>query len=253
MIMQIITESLLILAVYMTLGYLIAQIKKDTSLVDIFWGTGFIILAWYSLFKTELFLPRQLVVTTLITLWGVRLTGYILWRKKGDDPRYISLKKQWGSWAPVYIFIFIFMLQGLFVLLIDYPVLLINSSTLDTFQWTDYLGVTLWVLGISYEAIADWQLHAFLQNQSNKGLILQSGLWKYSRHPNYFGELVLWTGIWFLAITVPYGWTGIISPLTLVYIFLFISIPVTERHMLSNSQFIAYKEKTNMIIPFFKK
>jgi steroid 5-alpha reductase family enzyme len=251
--MQLIAESLVILIIYMTIGYIIAQIKKDTSIVDILWGTGFIMITWYSLFRAGLFLQRQLIVTSLVTIWGLRLTSYILWRKKGDDPRYLKLKKQWGSWAPLYTFIFIFMLQGIFIFLINYPVLLINNSSLDGLKWTDFFGITLWLLGILYETIADWQLHTFLQKKANQGLILQSGLWKYSRHPNYFGELVLWTGIWLLSITLPYGWTGIISPLTLAYIFVFISIPATEEGMLLNSSFVAYKEKTSTIIPIFKK
>lgn len=251
MILQLIAQSVLIIMLYMCAGYFIAQFKKDISIVDIMWGLGFIIIAWFSLWKRDLFLSRQLIVTTLITIWGLRLSGYIWWRKKDEDNRYTQLKKHWGGWVSLYTFVF--MLQGFFMLLISLSILIINASTIAQLYLLDYLGICLWIVGFSYEVLADWQLYTFLQDQNNKGKILQSGLWSYSRHPNYFGELLLWSGICILAFSIPYGWMAVISPLTLAYIFFFISIPITEKAMESNPAFTEYKEKTNMIIPGFKK
>lgn len=253
MILPLITKCLLILALYMGIGYIIAQSKNDVSIVDIMWGLGFIIISWFCLLQSNIFSYRQLITTTLITLWGMRLSSYIYWRKKGEDRRYKQMKEEWGKKAAINIFLYVFMLQGLLILLIALPIILINANPNNQLYLSDYLGICLWIFGISYEVIADWQLYNFNKNTTNKNKVLKTGLWHYSRHPNYFGEILLWIGIFILALGVSQGLLGIISPLTLGYIFIFFSIPISEKSMLSNPEFKTYQQSTNSLIPSLKR
>ncbi len=116
----------------------------------------------------------------------------------------------------------------------------------------DLLGVLLWILGFCFEFVADWQLDRFIKNPDNRGKIMDQGLWRYSRHPNYFGEVTMWWGIYILALSVPWGWLSIIGPLTISYIILFVSgVPMTERFMEDNPAFADYKRRTSAFIPWF--
>jgi steroid 5-alpha reductase family enzyme len=150
---------------YMTLFFCIAQYKKDNSLVDIAWGTGFILVALVTLWYTNLFLWRQIIVTTLVFIWGSRLAFHIFKRHKGEDPRYVEMRKQWGKDVVVKSFFYIFMLQGLLLLIISYPIIAINAdTTIKTLSLFDFLGVAIWIFGFCFEALSDHQLQEFIRN-----------------------------------------------------------------------------------------
>ncbi len=256
MIIQVVSQAALIMVLYMGGWFIIAQIKKNNSLVDIAWGLGYVILAWFSFIKNGTFLSRHVLITALVTLWGLRISGYIFIRNFGkeEDPRYTHIKKRWGKYLNLYSFLVVFMLQGFLILVIGYPILVINNSALFCLTPLDYIGTCIWTFGYFFEAIADTQLHNFLKIPSNAGKIMQSGLWKYTRHPNYFGEVVLWWGIWLISLSVPYGTSAIISPLTITYILLYVSgIPMTERQMKHLENFDEYKNKTSKFIPWFSR
>lgn len=248
MVMQLISLSFFAIVLFMTAGFVIAQIKKDVSIVDVFWGLGFILIAWLTLFKNDLFLIRQIIVTILITIWGIRLSGYILWRKKGEDARYTTMKQSWGKWAFLYSYLMVFLLQGFLLLLIAMPIIIINASSIPGFFFLDYIGLFLWCFGFIYEVIADKQLYQFLSLKTGK--IMNHGLWHYSRHPNYFGEWLMWWGIWIISLSVPYGWICIISPITITYILFFLSTPITESQFINDADFFEYKKRTPAIIPW---
>lgn len=256
MIIQVVAQSSLLMVLYMGLMFVIAQIKKDNSIVDIAWGMGYILIALYSLFKNGLFLPRQLLVTFLVILWGLRISGYLFIRNygKGEDPRYTKMKQHWGKYMPLYSFFIVFMLQGFLILVISYPVMLVNNSSNPGLNLLDIIGATVWLFGFLCESIGDIQLYLFLKKSENKGKVFQLGLWKYTRHPNYFGEMLLWWGIWLISLSVPLGWSGIISPLTVTYLLIFVSgIPMTEQQMASLQGFDEYKRRTSILIPWFPK
>lgn len=256
MIIQIIFECALLLFVYMCSCFVVAHIKKNNSIIDIAWGFGFMLIAWFSFIRAHAFLIRHVLITILVTLWALRLSGYLLirnWGKK-EDVRYTKMKERWGRLTPLYSFFIVFMLQGFLILVIGYPILIINISSASGLTMLDYAGITLWILGFLFETIGDWQLFLFLKKPDNHGKIMMKGLWRYTRHPNYFGETVLWWGIWLIALNVPYGLSSIISPLSITYLLLYVSgVPLAERYLQQLEGFDSYQSQTSIFIPWFVK
>jgi steroid 5-alpha reductase family enzyme len=240
----------------MLLLYIIAHVKKNNSIVDVGWGLGFIIIVITSLLKMGHFEPLSIITTFLVILWGLRLSIHIYLRNKGkgEDKRYASMRASWGKWEPMYSFLQIFMLQGFLMLIITFPVVIVNSSLLTHFSILSLLGLYMWTVGFFFESVGDYQLTQFLNNPANKGRVMRYGLWQYTRHPNYFGELMMWWGIFVIAISVPGGLVAIISPLTITFLLLYVSgIPLLEKPFNDNPEFQEYKKTTNALIPWFPK
>ncbi len=237
-------------------AFLVSLLTRTNTVVDIFWGLGFIAITWYSLIANGLYLPRHFLVTVLVTLWGLRLSGYILYRNwgKGEDPRYTALAKQWGPWVYLQSFLRIFMLQGILLWLISFSIIAImTNSTAGSFSFRDFVAVLLWCIGFACEVIGDWQLQRFLRDPLHKDHIMDRGIWRLTRHPNYFGELVMWWSMWLLALPVGYAALTIISPLTITAIILFFSLPITEKQLATNPEYEAYKKRTNALLPWTPK
>lgn len=242
--------------IYMSALYLIAQKKKNNSIVDVGWGLGFSIIALTSFFYNAQHEIPQSIVTALTLIWGLRLSIHIYLRNKGkgEDKRYAAMRESWGKWEPLYSFFQVFMLQGFLMLVVTYPVVLINTSI--NIQLTPFCiaGFIMWLIGFFFEAVGDYQLTQFLKNPENKGRVMRYGLWQYTRHPNYFGELMMWWGIFLMAVTIPGGFMTIISPLTMTFLLLFVSgIPLLEKPFEQNAEFQDYKKVTNALIPWFPK
>ena len=140
------------------------------------------------------------------------------------------------------------------MLVIAYPIILINAYAGQGLRALDLLGLVIWITGFIFESVGDKQLAVFLKNPDNRSKVIQSGLWKYTRHPNYFGEATMWWGIFVLALSVPLGWSGIISPLTITFMLLFVSgVPMLEKKMMENPEFREYAKVTSKFIPWFPK
>jgi len=241
---------------YMSALFFVSIYKKDNSIADIGWGIGFILIALFTLFYNGLFLERHLLITLLVVMWGTRLSLHIWQRNrgKGEDPRYVRWREHWGSSFLIRSFLQVFMLQGAIMLLIATPIILVNMSAIPGLGFLDLLGFTIWFVGFFFESVADYQLYIFLQDPAHRGRIMMRGLWRYSRHPNYFGEVLIWWGIYCIALQVPYGILAIISPITITYILLFVSgIPLAEKQMSGLAEFAAYKKRTSIFIPWFSK
>lgn len=239
---------------YMTFFYVIALQKRNNSIADIAWGLGFALIALFTLTRFSTYAERQLLVTLLTCIWGLRLSTHILIRNWGkeEDPRYQAWRKSWGNRHKLYGFTHVFLLQGLLMLIISIPIITINSSANTQLHLIDFLGLVLWLIGFTFEVIGDRQLAQFLKNPANRGLILQTGLWRYTRHPNYFGESLMWWGIFVIALSVPYGFATIISPLLITYLLVYVSgVPLAEKQLESNKAFADYKKKTSAFIPWF--
>lgn len=249
---ELLTQTILIVFVYFFIFFLVAQLIKNNSIVDMGWGAGFVLIAVATLFIEGSFTARNLIVTGLVVIWGVRLTYHIVRRNWGkpEDFRYAKWREEWGGWLVPRAFLQIFMLQGLMMLVIGYPIVLVNAYPGTGLGVLDVLGLLVWVTGFYFESVGDKQLAEFLKNPVNKGKVIQSGLWKYTRHPNYFGEATMWWGIFLLALSVPLGWTGIISPLTITILLLFISgVPMLEKQMMKNPEYREYAERTSKFVP----
>jgi steroid 5-alpha reductase family enzyme len=243
----------LILFLYMTALFIIALKLKDNSIADVAWGPGFILVAISTLIQNGTFSVRQLIVCLLVLIWGLRLSIRIYSRNKGkgEDIRYRKWREEWGKSFVIRSYLQVFILQGCILLLNITPVLIINTYK-AAFCFVDILGVLVWVLGFCFESISDWQLDRFIKDKGNRGKIMDKGLWRYSRHPNYFGEVTMWWGIYILALSVPWGWFSIIGPLTISSMILFVSgVPMTEKLMEDIPGFDDYKRVTSIFIPWF--
>jgi steroid 5-alpha reductase family enzyme len=241
---------------YMTTLFFIAMIRKDNSVADIAWGPGFIVVSWATLFINGSYNFTQFLTAALITIWGLRLAIRIYRRNrgKGEDPRYRKWREDWGKHFVLRSYLQVFIIQGFVLLLNVTPVMIIMSSTSGAVHWTAYAGLAVWCVGFSFESIGDWQLDRFLKDPANRGTIIDIGLWRYTRHPNYFGECTMWWGIFVIALGVPWGWVGVIGPIAITSTILFVSgIPMTEKLMEKTPGWEEYKKKTSALIPWFPK
>jgi len=242
--------------VYMIAIFVISLKKKDSSIVDIAWGIGFILVAVLTFFLKKGIETRHILVTVLILIWGTRLATHIAVRNKGkgEDFRYAQWRKDWGRWFVLRSFFQVFMLQGIFLLIIAYPIMLVNHSTQAGISFVDIVATILWIVGFFFEALGDYQLLRFKRKPESKGKIMKQGLWYYTRHPNYFGETVIWWGIFLVAISVKYGWTAIVSPLLITFLLLRVSgVTMLEKKYVGNKDFEEYAERTSAFFPWFPK
>jgi len=249
-------QAVVIVFIYFFLFFLVAQVIRNNSIVDMGWGAGFVLVALATLFIQGAYMERNLLLVLLITIWGGRLTYYIVRRNWGkpEDFRYAKWRREWGRWLVPRAFLQVFMLQGLLMLVIGYPIILVNANPQPGLNIIDYLGLAVWIIGFYFESVSDKQMAEFKKDPANKGHIIKTGLWKYSRHPNYFGEATMWWGIFLLSLSVPLGWSAIISPLTITLMLLYVSgVPMLEKKYKDNPEFQKYAKVTSKFFPWFPK
>ena len=242
--------------IYMAVLFLIALLLKDNSIVDVAWGPGFILVALMTLLLEPQTRARHVLISGLVVIWGLRLAAHIFIRNRGrgEDFRYAKWRQEWGRWFVPRSFFQIFMLQGVFMLVIASPIILVNRSSGQGLTVLDGLGVLLWSMGFLFEAVGDHQLKKFKQEPESRGKIMMSGLWRYTRHPNYFGEAALWWGIFLIALSVPGGWAAIVSPLIIGFLLLKVSgVTMLEKKYAGNEQYAAYARRTSAFFPWFPK
>jgi steroid 5-alpha reductase family enzyme len=191
-------------------------------------------------------------MTALTTVWAARLVLHISTRRRGstEDFRYAGWREQWGRLWLVRSYLQVFLLQGLFMLLVASPLIAAGAgpdSDLGLYAW---IGAAVWLVGLTCEAVADAQLAAFKRDPGNKGRIMDRGLWSWSRHPNYFGEALLWWGVWIAGLGSPLGWVAVLGPVTITYLLRFVSgVPLLEKHYEGNEEFAAYSRRTSVFVP----
>ncbi|MFT7183781.1 MAG: steroid 5-alpha reductase family enzyme [Oceanicoccus sp.] len=238
--------------VYMSLWFLVSLIRKRNDVADLAWGLGFVLMAWLALYLSPEPSLRGVLLGALTSLWGLRLAWHIHSRNKGksEDYRYLAWRKQWGKWFYLRSYGQVYLLQGLLLFLISLPILLSNKNPNQALGVLEIIGVLVWTFGFAFEVIGDAQLKKFIKNKKNKGKIIQSGLWQYTRHPNYFGEVTLWWGIWIIALSVDQGWIGLIGPLTITFLILKVSgVPMLEKRLEKKPGFETYKKRVSRFIP----
>lgn len=238
---------------YMTLWFLAAIRLRRNDLADIAWGPGFLLIGLAALWQGGIFSVRGWLVVGLVAAWALRLAVHVYRRNRGkaEDYRYERWRQQWGRWFYPRTYLQVFLLQGLLMLVIALPAVLVNVRQGPSLGWLDVLGLLIWLGGFIFETISDRQLAVFLADRKNRGRIMQSGLWRYSRHPNYFGEVAQWWGIWLITLSVAYGWLGILSPLLITVLIWRVSgIPLLEKKMADKPGFAEYKKKTSIFFPW---
>jgi steroid 5-alpha reductase family enzyme len=195
---------------------------------------------------------RGVIVSILIFIWGVRLSTHVFARNrhKPEDPRYTEWRAKWGRYQILGSFLQVFLLQSILLFLIAVPALIIITTKGGSFTIVDAIGIAVWLIGFYFESTGDAQLRRFVSNPENKGKLMTEGLWHYSRHPNYFGEISMWWGIWIIALSVPFGIYGIIGPLVITMLITKVSgIPLVEKAFAKKPEFEAYKQKTSILFP----
>lgn len=243
-------------SVIMIIIYLWALKIKNNGVVDIFWAFNFLVIALIVWFLSTGYQPRKNVVLILASLWSFRLGVYLLIRVGGhlkeEEGRYKALRAEWSN-AKFFGF---YQMQALSNVFLAIPFFITSQNTNNHLNVIEYIGAGMWFLSIIGEGLSDWQLKQFKKNPANKRKVCQYGLWNYSRHPNYFFQLMIWVSVIVFSITSPYGWLSILCPLSIGFlIFKVTGIPMTEEQAI-RSKGDAYKEyqrTTSPFVPWFKK
>lgn len=215
--------SLAAIAAVVLLYWLASLVKRDVSIVDSAWSLLFLVALLTYLTSSQTLGSRALPVLLLVTLWALRLSAHIAWRNhgQGEDRRYQAMRRNHDpgfAWKSLYL---VFALQGLLAWLVAMPLLAAVSGA-PPVGLIDYAGMTLWAIGMGFEVAGDWQLARFRSDPDNHGKVMDRGLWRYTRHPNYFGECCLWWGFYLLAVAAGAWWT-LLSPLLITFLLLRVS------------------------------
>lgn len=253
-VLELLGMSFAVVMVYMTIIWIVSLIKKDASIVDIFWGLGFVVVGVAYLILTDGFLPRRLLITALVVVWGLRLSIHILIRNwgKGEDFRYRAWREEAGEKFWWTSFFKVFVLQGVLMWIISAPLLAAQFNTTPAhFTLVDLFGALVWGLGFFFEAVGDWQLTRFRRDPANKGKVLDRGLWRYTRHPNYFGDATLWWGYFIIAAGTPLGFLTVFSPIIMTILLMRVSgVTLLEKTLVETKPgYKEYVERTSAFFP----
>jgi steroid 5-alpha reductase family enzyme len=250
---NIYTSGLVILLACMTILWIVSVMLKNASIVDPFWGLSFVIVGWSYFAQTTAGNEfRKTLLIVLVTIWGLRLFIYLLWRNwgQGEDFRYQAFRRRYGRHRYWWISFFqTFMFQGVLAWIVSSPLLgaQIQGSSLNIL---DYLGIGIWIIGITFEAGSDFQLARFKQDPANKSKLLTTGFWKYTRHPNYFGDAACWWGYGLLSIAAGSYLAALGAVVMTVLIIRVSGVALLEKSLSSDKPgYEAYVRRTSAFIP----
>ena len=242
-----------LVAAAMVLLWTVSLRSRDVSVVDIAWGAAGALIGLVTFFLADGALPRRILLTGMSTFWGIRLALHIGIRNKGkgEDFRYAAMREEHGDSFPLRSLFTVFLFQTLLIWAITIPVQLGQISAIPPrLTLLDFFGAGLWILGYGVELAADRQLRDFLADPGNRGQVLDRGLWRYSRHPNYFGESLIWWGIFLVAAATPGGWITLFSPVIMTFFLLKVSgVPMLEKALAERRE--GYREYMERTSPFF--
>jgi steroid 5-alpha reductase family enzyme len=256
--LNIYLQGFLIIMLMMTLLWIGSVIARNVSIVDLFWGLGFVFVALFYFMETDGYLTRKIIVMLLVAVWGLRLSIYLAWRNigKGEDFRYRQFRKKYGEKRYWWISFFqTFLLQGVLMWLISVPLLAAQYyGKNDSLGIIDYAGIILWITGFFFETTGDIQLALFKADQSNKGKVMDKGLWRYTRHPNYFGDSVVWWGFGFFCLASGSYLPVLGSVLMTALIIKVSGVALLEKSLTDQKpQYKEYIQKTSAFLPWFPK
>lgn len=248
----------LVILGYMTALWVASLLLRDSSIVDIFWGAGFVMAVWiYFALTPDGFLDRKLLIGVLVTIWGLRLSSYILWRNwgKGEDFRYRKWREEAGEQWWWRSFFKVFLLQGFLMWIISTPLLAVQiSPTPARLGILDFVAIAVWMVGFFFEAVGDLQMARFKADPANEDKVLNSGVWRYTRHPNYFGDATQWWAYYLVALSAG-GWWTIFSPIVMTILLLRVSgVALLEKSLKERKpKYEEYIETTSAFIPWCPK
>ena len=250
-------ETFGILLIFFTVVFIIGQILRDNSIVDIAWGFGFVLSAFYTFFNSPENGIKSILLTLVVTIWGLRLTYHLAKRNLGkpEDYRYAKMRKQWGKkFVLIKAFLNVYFLQCVIQFIVSLPVIYGNTTVQQELYIYNIIGIGLWGIGFFFEAYGDYQLKQFKKEPKNKGKLMTHGLWALTRHPNYFGDACMWFGIFFIALSGLSGLWIIIGPVLMTFFLFFVSgVRLLEKKYEGRKDFEEYKKRTHAFIPWFPK
>ncbi len=249
----ILTFNLVLACTVMFCVWVVSVRLADVSIVDIVWGAAGAVLALSTYLMAGGAPARKLLVTAMAVIWGVRLATHIGRRKwgKGEDFRYAAMRAERPETFARRSLVTVFLLQAFLIWTISMPAQIAQIPGRPThLTLLDFLGLGIWILGFVFEAVADRQLRRFLADPANAGKVMDRGLWRYSRHPNYFGDSLIWWGIFLVAAATPWGWVTIFSPLLMSFFLFKVSgVPMLEKALAERRE--GYREYMQRTSPFF--
>jgi len=247
------TTAAIAIVTLMLVTWLISLALKNASIVDIVWGLGFVIVAWAVRLRVDGLAERQWLIVAMTTVWGLRLAIYLFWRNhgKGEDFRYRAMRKHWGKRFPLISLGTVFGLQGVLMFLVSLPVQLGQTRTSPPLGVLAYLGVAVWLMGLFFEVVGDAQLARFKKNPANAGVVMDQGLWRYTRHPNYFGDACVWWGIALVAAETGIGAIGLLGALVMTILLRRVSgVTLLEKSLVKRrTGYNEYVARTSPFIP----
>jgi len=247
------STAALTIAVLMLGTWVLSLVVKNASIVDVAWGLGFVAVAWMVAARVDGNADRQFLIVAMTTLWGVRLAVFLFLRNRGagEDYRYRAMRKRWGSRFPLASLGTVFLLQGVLMWIVSLPVQLGQVEQSPDVGVVAWIGVVLWAVGLFFEAVGDLQLAEFKRDPANEGLVMDRGLWRYTRHPNYFGDACVWWGIALVAAETTVGRWGLIGAVVMTVLLRKVSgVPLLEKSLVKRRQgYDEYIAKTSPFIP----
>lgn len=252
------TTAAIVIAALMLLTWLISVALKNASIVDVVWGLGFVCVAWAVRLQVDGNSTRQNLLVAMTTVWGVRLASHLFWRNhvaaattKGEDYRYRAMRKRWGPRFPFISLATVFLTQGLLMFIVSLPVQLGQTSDTPSLGVLAWLGVALWLVGLFFEVVGDAQLTRFRRDPANAGTVMDKGLWRYTRHPNYFGDACVWWGIALVSAETSVGRWGLIGALVMTVLLRRVSgVTLLEKSLAKRrSGYDAYVARTSPFVP----
>ncbi len=240
------------LLVYMLAVWVLSLPLHDVSIVDPAWGLGFVIVAWVAFAVGTGCRGRRILLVVVVSLWGLRLAAHLTRRKlreRREDPRYAEWRERWGARFPLVSLVTVFLFQGVLIWVVSLPVQG-SAPQGDRLGVLDWVGVFVWAVGIVFEAVGDQQLSRFKSDPANGGKVMDRGLWRYTRHPNYFGDFLVWWGIYLIALSTGGAWWTIVGPLVMSTLLIRVSGKgLLEERMKDRPGYAEYLERTSGFVP----
>jgi steroid 5-alpha reductase family enzyme len=245
--------SAVAIAVLMVSTWVVSVAVKNASIVDIVWGSGFVVVAWVNLIAIDGENSRQWLMAILVSVWGLRLSTYLFRRNhgKGEDFRYVSMRKRWGNRFPVVSLVTVFLLQGTIMWIVSLPIQIGGADTTVAVGPIAVMGVMVWLLGVLFESVGDSQLRKFKSDPNNQGKVMDQGLWALTRHPNYFGDSMVWWGLGIVAAESGKGYISFVGPIVMMFFLTKVSgVAMLERSLAKRKPgYAAYMERTSSFWP----
>jgi steroid 5-alpha reductase family enzyme len=240
--------------VLMLTTWLVSVVLGDASIVDIVWGAGFVLVAWVAFVVADGTEARRWLLTLMTTVWGGRLALYLFWRNAGksEDPRYQAMRRHWGDRFWIISLVTVFLLQGVLMWTVSLPVQMGQvPDSPDSLGIVELIGVLVYAVGLYFEAVGDYQLARFKADPANRGGVMDSGLWRYTRHPNYFGDFCVWWGLFIVAAATGVGVWSIIGPIVMTVFLMRVSgVTMLERTITKRRPgYEEYIARTNTFFP----